>query len=251
MFTLTRQDLVLGLRSLGLNAGDNVLVHSSLSSFGYVEGGAETVIDALLDVVTSTGTVIVPTLTGNETLSVENPPVFDVKETSAWTGVIPETLRKRSEAVRSLHPTHSVAAIGKNAHLLTQGHQYSVTPCDESSPYGCLALHPDSYILLIGVDHQSSTMFHYIEEVVGVEYHMQEGFVKSSIIIDGTVSHRHIMLHKYGQERNFNIMEPIFIEQGIQKSIMLGKSTVRLIEINGMVRTTVRCLSVDRKILCK
>ena len=74
---VTKQDIVRGLTRLGVCAGDILLVHSSLSRFGYVEGGADAVIDALLESVRPGGTVMVPTLTGSEKLSAANPPTFD------------------------------------------------------------------------------------------------------------------------------------------------------------------------------
>ena len=69
-----RDDIVRGLRALGLAPGDVVLVHSSLGSLGHVEGGADAVIDALLDTVGTEGTVLVPTLTGSEGLDADHPP---------------------------------------------------------------------------------------------------------------------------------------------------------------------------------
>ncbi len=247
---VTSTDIVKGLQALGLTPGCKVLAHSSLSSFGYVEGGADTVIDALLEAVGSQGTVLVPTLTGNETLSPANPPVFDPARTPCWTGHIPETFRKRPSAVRSIHPTHSVAAIGADAHSLTADHWFSITPCDEYSPYYRLSQRSDSYILLIGVDHESSTMFHCVEEIVGVDYHMQPGFAKARLIVGDQEIYRHYMLHRYGAPRNFNIMEDIFVERGIQKSLSIGNSVVKIIKALEMFQLTVRCLSADRQILC-
>ena len=61
---LTLIDLVKGFRDAGIEQGDHILVHSSLSSLGWVEDGANTVIDALIGAVNETGTVIFPTLTG-------------------------------------------------------------------------------------------------------------------------------------------------------------------------------------------
>lgn len=66
------------LRDLGVNAGDVILVHSSLKSFGYVVGVEATVVDALLDAVAPAGTVMVPTITVAVERSPVNPPVFDV-----------------------------------------------------------------------------------------------------------------------------------------------------------------------------
>ena len=181
----------------------------------------------------------------------DNPPIFDPVNTPCWTGQIPETFRKRPDAVRSMHPTHSVAAIGADAHLMTQDHWFSVTPCDEYSSYGKLARQSDGYILLIGVDHQSSTMFHHVEEVVGVDYHIQAGFAKAKLVIDGQATYRHYMLHRYGTPRNFNLMQAIFIERAIQKTFQIGASTLRLVNVSEMVALTARCLTADPRILCQ
>ena len=241
-------EIVQGLKALGLAPGSRVLVHSALSSLGYVEGGAETVIDALLEAVGGGGTLLAPTLTGNETLSPSNPPVFDPLNTPCWTGRIPETLRKRAGAIRSLHPTHSVAAIGADAQSLTSDHEYSITPCDEYSPYYKLAQAGNGYILLIGVDHESNTSFHCAEELVGVDYHMQPGFTKAKLVIEGQEIYRHYMLHRYGSARSFNIMDDVFTDHQVQKSGIIGSATVRLLKANEALRLMVRCLNADRRI---
>ncbi len=250
MPSVTKDDIAAGLRALGLGVGHKVLVHSSLSRFGHVEGGADAVIDALLEAVAPGGTVVVPTLTGDETLSPENPPIFDPDHTPCWTGRIPETFRKRAGAIRSLHPTHSVAAIGPDAVALTDAHRFSITPCDERSPYGKLAHAPDGYILLIGVSHESNTMFHCVEEAVGVDYHMQPGFARATIIVAGQKTSRHVMLHRYGPARNFGVMEPVFVEMGIQKMTRIGDAEVRLVRARPMFEVAVRCLRADKGILC-
>ena len=113
---MTKQGIRKGLTDVGLKVGDVVLVHSSLSAFGYVEGGADTVIDALLETVGPEGTVVVPTFTWGPfhaaekvILDLVNTPVKDE------VGIIPEAFRKRPEAKRSTHICHSVAAIGPHS----------------------------------------------------------------------------------------------------------------------------------------
>ena len=246
---ITQTQLSEGFAALGVPQGGKVLVHSSLRSLGLVEGGADAVIDSLLAVLGPTGTLLAPTLTGSEELSPQTPPIFDPVRTPAWTGIIPETLRRRPAATRSLHPTHSAAAIGADAAALLQGHARSVTPCDEWSPYGELARREDGYILLIGVTHSSNTTFHHVEEVAGLPYHMQPGFAAATVIVDGAARTRHIMLHKYGPARNFDVMEPFFLEQDIQRTGTVGEATVRLVHAPGMVRAALRAVAADPKIL--
>ncbi|MBN1936658.1 MAG: AAC(3) family N-acetyltransferase [Anaerolineae bacterium] len=250
MTHVTQHDIEQGLRCLDLKSGDKVLAHSALSSFGHVKGGANAVIDALLAVTGTAGTVLVPTLTGSETLSPENPPVFDPARTPCWTGRIPETFRLRAAAVRSLHPTHSVAAIGTDAEALTREHLNSITPCDEQSPYGQLAALDDGYILLIGVGHSSNTTLHHVEELAAVEYHLQKRLARAAIMLDGRHMYRHIFLHQYGTLRNFAVIEPLLVERGIQVETRVGPSMLKLVQIKPMVEVTLRCLRANSRFLC-
>ena len=129
------RNLTEGFRSLGLTEGDTLIVHSSLKSLGYVHGGARTVIESLLTVIGQAGTLVVPTLTGKREDSPNCPPVFDVRKTPCWTGIIPETVRNMDGVTRSLHPTHSVAALGSRKLAMTSGHEDSASPCDAKSPF--------------------------------------------------------------------------------------------------------------------
>src|SRR5665647_1335547 len=99
---VTQVDIEQGLKQMGIRKGDTLLIHSSLKSFGHVQGGADAVIDAFLSVLGEEGTFIVPTLTGKFTDSLICPPSYNVVETPCWTGKIPETARCRPQAKRSL-----------------------------------------------------------------------------------------------------------------------------------------------------
>src|SRR5258708_9670122 len=144
-----RSGLVEDLRKLGLPEGADVLVHSSLSRLGNVIGGAETVMSALGDVVGPSGTLLFPTLTGAASPRPSRPPRVHVRSTPCWTGRIPETARQSPGARRSVHPTHSVAAIGASAETYAIGHEQSATPCDEHSPYFRL-VESGGWILVLG-----------------------------------------------------------------------------------------------------
>ena len=164
---VTFEDIVSALRQVQVGCGDVVYVHSSLSSMGYVQGGADTVIDAFLDVVRPEGTVCVPTIV----YAGRGPrPPFDVARSPSEVGRITETLRLRPEACRSDNPTHSVAAIGRQADEITAGHAGGE---GRPSPWGELAFgHEspwqrfydlDAICVLLGVDWEVNTMFHYVQ----------------------------------------------------------------------------------------
>lgn len=157
---VSKQDVVEGLRLLGLTKGDLVQVHSSLSAFGHVEGGAETVVDALLAAVGPEGTVMVPTFNhGSED-------IFDLRTSPSTNGAITNALRLRPEAHRSMHPTHPYAAIGPLAALLTSEHLH-VGTFGLRSPLGKLAA-LGGKVLLLGVGMNSNTMAHIGETLYGV-----------------------------------------------------------------------------------
>ncbi len=164
---VTFEDIADALRQVQVGRGAVVYVHSSLSSMGYVQGGADTVIDAFLDVVGPEGTFCVPTIV----YAGRGPrPPFDVASSPSEVGRITETLRLRPGARRSDNPTHSVAAIGRKADEITAGHGGGE---GRPSPWGELAFgHEspwqrffdlDAICVLLGVDWEVNTMFHYIQ----------------------------------------------------------------------------------------
>lgn len=157
---VTGQVIVRGLRDLGIGPGALIQVHSSLSALGYVEGGAETVVDALLEAVAPGGTVMVPTFNHGQA------DVFDVHTTPSINGAVTEAFRKRPEARRSVHPTHPYAAIGPLADWLTCEHLDLLT-FDVRSPLGKLAAR-GGLVVLLGVGMRANTAAHIGETIARV-----------------------------------------------------------------------------------
>ena len=158
---ITRADIVVSLRSMGLERGDHLIVHSSLRKVGQIKGGAAALIDALLEVVGPEGNCFFPTFTNPVT---EEP--FDPATTPSENGAVCEAARVRPEAVRSLHPTHAIAVIGPRAPEVCAGHLEhravgKGSPLDELYRMG-------GKVLLVGVSHTSNTMIHLGEEYAGV-----------------------------------------------------------------------------------
>ena len=169
---VARHEIADALRAAGLSAGETVLFHSSLSSMGTVVGGADAVIDGFLDAVGPAGTVAAPTLSSWRNLQ-DKRRVWDlwsIADTPTYCGLIPETFRRRPEALRSNHYTHSVSAIGPRAEELTANHGRSGL---RESPWGPGAFAVQSpwqrfydwnvFYCLIGVNCQRLTMVHFVE----------------------------------------------------------------------------------------
>lgn len=156
----TKESLMRDLAALGINPKGTLFVHSSYKSIGDVEGRADTVLDALSEYMKD-GLLVLPTHTWANT----NPknPVMDVLYTPANVGILPELFRHREGVLRSLHPTHSVAALGKDAAEFIEGEVTRTTPCPEGGVYHRLYTR-GAQILLIGVNFTRNTYIHGVEE---------------------------------------------------------------------------------------
>jgi len=248
-FESTREEIVRDLTKTGIERGDVVLVHSSLSSIGYVPGGAETLVDALLESVGEEGTIVVPTITGQIFDSPDNPPSFS-RDKPCWTGAVPEAFRKRKEAYRSRHPTHSVAAIGKMARKITEGHEEAVTPCGRGTPYLKI---PElaGKILFIGASLESNTSFHCVEELARLYYHLQPEPSRCRIEMDGDVVEKNCFLHAYGTPRVFDEKEEELLKHGIARIGYIGRARSILIDAEKMVEFISEKIEEDRLYLVK
>lgn len=171
---VTRADIREAFRRIGVKAGDTVMLHSSLSSMGTVVGGADAVIDGVLEAVGPTGTVAAPALChsqperGNYVFD-----TWDLGTSPCYTGAVAEALRQRPESVRSDHATHSVAAIGARAVELTADHgaaglrqgPFGPRAFAAESPWERLAEWNAAYCF-IGVTFRVNTMVHYVETLL-------------------------------------------------------------------------------------
>lgn len=174
----TRSSLAADLRALGLAPGMTVLVHSALSKLGWVCGGPVAVVQALMDVLTEQGTLIMPTFSGDlsDPAMWRNPPVpaawvetiratmpaFDPRVTPTRSmGAIVECFRTWPGTQRSAHPSDSFAAWGARAADVVRNHSLAYG-LGEQSPLGHL-YDLNGSVLLLGVGFGNNTSFHLAE----------------------------------------------------------------------------------------
>lgn len=226
---MTRGDLVRDLHALGVERGTDVLVHSSFKALGPVEGGPQTVVDALIEAVSPGGCAMFPTHTweGNDP---EHLARFDVRNTaSRAVGIIPETARLTPGGVRSLHPTHSVVVHGLRAEWYAEGHEDCPTQTGAGSPYDKLAA-SGGHILLLGVDHERNTSFHSVEEILGVPGALMPEVGEAELVgYDGHALRRHARYHTW-TERRFMVVDEELTILGVQRLGRVGQAECRLVD---------------------
>ena len=165
-YKLNRKRIVQAFRELGMQDGMTVCVHASLSRLGYIEGGADAVVDSLFEVLGEHGCIVMPTFSMIGTMRgyLDAGNVFDVRSTPSQVGAVAEAFRMRQGVLRSLHPTNSVAAYGSEAAELLRDHDLSQTPYGPDTPYGRLAENENAYILMLNTHVQS--LLHHVQDRV-------------------------------------------------------------------------------------
>jgi aminoglycoside 3-N-acetyltransferase len=231
---VTQQLIEDGLRELGVGPEAIVVAHSSLRSFGWVEGGEDAVIDALLAVVGPTGTVCMPTLTYGYYGPRRPPPPFDPRSVPCIVGRIPERFRQRADVFRSLHPTHSIAGTGARAEEILRDHERSPTPCGPDSPWGRIAEAGGS-VVMVGVGTSYCTLFHGPEEQAEPSKRCGRP-TPCRLVTNGSEKTAWLRLHKAyrGAVSNRAAMEGVLESEGLLQRTHVGKATLLRIDAYGL-----------------
>lgn len=214
----SKEDIVLALRKAGVKEGDLLLIHSSLSAFGRIEGGAETAIDAILEAVGKSGTVLFPAFTSpyicfeNSVNKNRRYRPYDKNDPSQiWVGKISQAFVKRPGVFRSAHITHSFAGAGPLAEECLKGHQENDPPACRRSPLGKL-LEFKGKIIYFGSGLGSTTFLHFLEDEIALPYLKKalcvvkdgNGKKRMELIPNHLPGHRDFYASKTGDDKFFS-----------------------------------------------
>lgn len=243
---ITKQKLVDDLKKIGIQKNDSVIVHSSMSKIGFVEGGTKTIVDALFEVIGENGTLLFPTFSavGRNKTHLEEHPFFDIKNTPSQMGSITEYFRKLEGVHRSFHPTDAVCAKGPLAEFYTCSHFGQLTPYNEHSPFRKLC-NKNGKILMLGTTlNGACTNLHTLEDAVDFMYPVYDAKIYDVKMIDaeGKVSIMKTKVHdpNYSAKRNCDALKPMFEKEGVLINGIIGEANSMLIDANLMLEVMIK-----------
>jgi aminoglycoside N3'-acetyltransferase len=232
--SIGRGALVEQLRGLGVEPGMVLLVHTSFSEVGPVEGGPDALIEALLEVLGPDGTLVMPSWTD------EDDQPFDPASPSARAhlGIVADVFWRRPDVLRGGH-VFAMAARGPRAEYIT-GAPLVLPPHAQDS--GVARVHElDGWVLLLGVDHDANTTIHLAEALAGVPYRVPK---YCTILRDGQPARV-----DYGEIdhccQNFTLAGEWLTERGLERRGRLGHATARLSRCSDVVDVVVPELRAD------
>ncbi len=217
-----------------------VIAHASLRSFGEIDGGAQTLLRAVLD---SVGALVMPTFTyktmitpnvgppnngitygAEQDLNVMAEPFMPNMPCDKLMGIVPETLRNLPNAKRTSHPIQSFAGIRAENFLASQTIQ------NHLAPIAALA-EADGWVLLLGVDHTVNTSIHYAEKLEGRKQFLRWALMPNRIVECPGFP---------GNSAGFNTIAPVLVND--TRAIQIGNTVVQAVSLRVLFVNVIRIL---------
>lgn len=255
-----KEDIVRALKDVGVHKGQTIMVHTSLSSFGFVCGGAQIMIEALLECTGEEGTLMMPAQSWKnldpetgvhweeprewwQTIR-DNWPAYDKAITPTNNmGAVAEMFRKWPGALRSDHPARSVAALGRYAEYLTRDHDLS-NIFGEGSPVGKL-YELDGYVLLMGVGYDKNTSIHLAD--VRAEYPGKHYVTEHSAMMVNGKREWAAYQTLFVDGEDFEQIGEAFELQGNTSRVLLGNGSICLMRQRELVDFAVDWIQQNRR----
>jgi aminoglycoside 3-N-acetyltransferase len=243
---ITEQQIEEDLKNLGLSSGDSVLVHASMSKIGMLKDGPKTLINAIENVISKEGTLLIPTFPapGRNYDYLKTNSVFDVVKTPSMMGKATEYFRTLPNVKRSLHPTDCVSVRGPLAEYFTSTHFNQLTPYNEQSPFRKLCK-KNGKILMIGTTlNGACTNLHTLEDAVEFPYPVYADEIFEIEIIN-SAKEKLIVKTKvhnpvYSAKRNADALLPIFIREDVLQTGKIGEAKSMIIDADKMLQVMIK-----------
>lgn len=229
------------LAAIGVCPGDFLVVHSSMRSMGWVEGGPECVIRAMLDTLGEEGTLMMPTFTYESSYADS---FFSHAHTPSCVGLLSETFRKTPGVYRTAHPTHSVAIRGRLLGALISGEAEDDTPMGPHSPYRKLGAY-GAKILMLGCSLRHTSYLHALEEEGDLFYALRGHQTYTVVEADGRRHTRSVRRH------NFNRADGALIQRYDRLLEILGEGDFVRAPIHGADAVLIDAARLREKALGK
>ena len=236
-------ELIKALRSLGIERGNALMVHSGFNRTKGFTGSPNDFIDALLEVVGPEGHLLMVSMPYMSSTFdyLQKRTIFDVRKTVSHMGVVSETFRRRPGVLRSLHPTHPILAFGPRAGWIVADHEKCLYPCGLGTPFDKL-FQLGGKVLFVDASFFTFTFFHYLEERIKdrIDFSLffPEPFEVPYIDSDGNrrVMRTYVYTLEANRRRRPQISRDEFDRQRLVKKQRLGNSHLELIGTVDAVR---------------
>lgn len=243
---MNKKTLMYQLKDMGIKNNDKIMLHSSMKAIGSVDGGADAVVEAFAEYLCD-GMFMTPTHTWKQMSEEYN--LLNPETEPSCVGIITNRMLARKESYRSLHPTHSIAAIGKGARDYVSGDEAFDTPCN---PLGCFGRlrDIDAKILLAGVTHAKNTYIHSIEESMDIKERFTSEKTTFRVLmpdksIKSVPMYRHYNYQTPHISESFDKLMDYYFETGAARKVRLGEADSILCEAKKLFDVT--CEVLKRK----
>lgn len=230
----TKNSLLKDIEKSVIRKTGTLLIHSSMKAVGEVEGGAETVLDAFIEYMKD-GLLLFPTHSWSENNLKDS--IYDPKTEPSCVGILTNLFMRREGAIRSMHPTHSVTAMGERAAEYVLRDREVFTPCPRN---GCFAGLYDEHaqLLFLGTTLQTNTFIHALEESLDIPDRINPKPRKIKLLFENGET-KVIDFHSHHSSLgnvslNYDKLLPPMLDMGIAKEVKIGDALSYVVEVRPM-----------------
>ena len=229
------------LKQMGLGRGDTILMHSSFNIHNGFQGGPQQVIDCILNIIGPCGNLLMVSMpyTGSSFSYLKDRPIFDIRRSPSWMGVITEVFRADKNVRRSLNPSHPMLAFGPEAEWIIADHEKTMYPCGRGSPFEKI-LKLNAKALLFDMSPEGiSTFFHHVEDTfkehLPVKLYDDEPL--EATVIDSNGHRIKVRSYVFSSEarrtRTSRVLKRELLRTGGIRRGKIGNTKLTLVDLNG------------------